>query len=139
MSTASDGVLSGGHKSAFAAGDITGNEAMKTGPWGTPKAARITASTSEPDAQPRHCRRCGLPVFMPRKQLCVACRASAAVRHKANKAAHRLLTHDPLVAHDRHLRRTYGLSLDDYNALLATQGGVCAICKRPERRVSGRK
>ena len=27
-----------------------------------------------------------------------------------------------------HLRRTFGLSLDDYDAMLAAQGGGCAIC-----------
>lgn len=29
---------------------------------------------------------------------------------------------------DQHLRRTFGMSLEDYEALLAAQGGVCAIC-----------
>jgi broad specificity phosphatase PhoE len=31
---------------------------------------------------------------------------------------------------DYHLRRTYGITLEDYNRLLEEQGGVCAICKR---------
>jgi hypothetical protein len=32
---------------------------------------------------------------------------------------------------DRDLRRLYGMRLDHYELLLARQGGVCAICKRP--------
>jgi hypothetical protein len=27
-----------------------------------------------------------------------------------------------------HLRKSFGLSVEDYDALLASQGGVCAIC-----------
>ena len=37
---------------------------------------------------------------------------------------------------NRRLKTTYGLSIDDYNALLARQGGACAICrKQPEQRL----
>ena len=31
---------------------------------------------------------------------------------------------------DAYLRRTYGLGLEDYLQLLASQGGGCAICKK---------
>jgi len=35
----------------------------------------------------------------------------------------------------RNLKRTYGLSLDDYNVLLDKQGGRCAICgEKPNKR-----
>jgi hypothetical protein len=29
----------------------------------------------------------------------------------------------------RHLRRTYGISVDEYEELLEAQGGVCAVCR----------
>ena len=31
----------------------------------------------------------------------------------------------------RRLRRVYGISRDEYEALLARQGGVCGICRKP--------
>jgi hypothetical protein len=34
---------------------------------------------------------------------------------------------------DRYLSKTYGISLDDYNRMLSAQGGVCAMCKSPEK------
>ncbi len=33
---------------------------------------------------------------------------------------------------ENHLKKTYGLSLDDYDKLLAGQDGVCKICHRPK-------
>lgn len=33
-------------------------------------------------------------------------------------------------AHGRHIEKTYGITLDEYEAIKTFQGGVCAICKR---------
>jgi hypothetical protein len=45
------------------------------------------------------------------------------------------------VKRDRYLRRSYGISEDEYNEIFSTQGGVCAICfcgpeKTPRRRLA---
>lgn len=36
-----------------------------------------------------------------------------------------------------HLRQTYGMTAADYDAMLAAQGGVCAICRKFETRRDG--
>lgn len=36
---------------------------------------------------------------------------------------------------NRYMLRKYGITLDRYKEMLTEQGGVCAICKRPERSI----
>ena len=38
---------------------------------------------------------------------------------------------DPDRARDLRLRRIYGITAEQYDRILAFQGGTCAICKRP--------
>ena len=51
-------------------------------------------------------------------------------RVRANWKKWRARGRDTIVNGD--LRRTFGISLADYNAMLKAQGGTCAICRRPE-------
>lgn len=39
---------------------------------------------------------------------------------------------------DNFLRKTYGITLDQYNQMLKDQNGCCAICKKPETTVDAR-
>ena len=38
-------------------------------------------------------------------------------------------------SHESHLKRTYGISREDYEALYRFQGGICYICHRPGRTI----
>lgn len=67
--------------------------------------------------------------FRPHKQtrdrLQPSCRVCDNRRSNAYNKAHR---HQTINAH---LRRTFGISLEDYNTILERQHGCCAICHRP--------
>lgn len=41
----------------------------------------------------------------------------------------------PMRVRESALRRNYGITIADYDRMYAEQGGVCAICKQPERLV----
>lgn len=43
---------------------------------------------------------------------------------------------NPRRAHDTMLKRSYGIRVEDYERMFVEQGGVCAICQKPETRTS---
>lgn len=89
----------------------------------------------------RTCRACG--VFKPVSEL----RKNKACRLGVTKICNRCVSEQvmrrrdeaPDVALNSHLRRTFGITLDQYNALLERQNGVCAICGEPPTIIMGRR
>jgi hypothetical protein len=56
---------------------------------------------------------------------------------KRNAAQRRFTAAHPERVRNSKLKNLYGISSDDYDALLAIQGGVCGLCQRPP--VPGRR
>jgi hypothetical protein len=64
--------------------------------------------------------------------------ANAAAWRKANleRARATRRARSPLIrerTRDQHLRRTFGISSEEYDSMLARQGGVCAVCRQPPK------
>jgi hypothetical protein len=61
-------------------------------------------------------------------------RARQAYADDDRRRAKRRIEHSRTYRREERLKQVYGLSVEDYDAMLERQGGVCAICKRkPER------
>lgn len=61
-------------------------------------------------------------------------------RYKRRRAAHSAryrLTHppDPKTMRSHRLRLSYGITPEQYDAILASQDGLCALCLRPPKKV----
>ena len=61
---------------------------------------------------------------------CKTCQRRDAERWRAEHPEPR---YDAEYQRNHHLMRQYGITANQYDALLANQGGVCAVCRRPER------
>ena len=59
----------------------------------------------------------------------------------AKQSALRYRSKPEVILHERkrYLKKKYGISFDDYENLFRLQGGVCAVCNRPETMSIGRK
>lgn len=48
-------------------------------------------------------------------------------------------TRNPIIAKKGHLKRKFGLSLEDYERMLSEQDGACKICRKIETRMNNKK
>jgi hypothetical protein len=90
------------------------------------------------------CTRCGKPRPLAdfhkrarskdgRHPYCKTCNKANAAEWRRNNPERR-----KAISRRYHLDSTYGLSTAEYDAMLAAQGGGCAICHRPEPMGRGR-
>jgi hypothetical protein len=64
------------------------------------------------------------------KTECKVCTVSRSKRNRKEDA--------DVYDRERHLMQTYGLTLEDYDSLLISQEGCCAICNSPDPKGKGR-
>ena len=77
------------------------------------------------------CRYCGRPIERAQKDpVCRACDASRARDYRKRP-------HVRAAKVNQFRLRAYGVTADEYDRLLTAQGGVCAVCLRPERALRG--
>ncbi len=123
---------------------------MEKSPWGVSRAARellpatpiLIAAAAAADRllrMPVPCERCGGEKTPRRPDGYLLCKPCANAARRVLRSQKTRPSETPDAAYDRWLRRAYGITLIHYNKMLALQGGVCALCQRPERVVSGKK
>jgi hypothetical protein len=71
-----------------------------------------------------------------RKEYMVKYRRTPEALQRERESGLRYYKKNRHVEKNGHLKRTFNITLDDYNRMLEDQNGVCAICKRTETRKS---
>jgi hypothetical protein len=61
-------------------------------------------------------------------------RTNPGFREKENAAGRKWYRKNSEVEHNGHLKRTFGITREDFNQMMGSQNGVCDICKNPESR-----
>jgi len=82
----------------------------------------------------KRCRKCKrwLPFSSFHKSQAYMEGVRARCKECVNK--HNKETRDPVNRRKIHMRYAFGMTMHQYNKMLEEQGGVCAICKKPETR-----
>lgn len=75
-------------------------------------------------------RRATDPEYLERRR--AKCRRHYAMTKEARRVSRKKWADaHPGYAHDWHLRNEFGITTEQYNAMLAAQNGLCAICHKP--------
>lgn len=86
------------------------------------KACNLAAQKARRDANPE-----------PNRARARAWQKANPERYRANQVAYRDSGRKRIASRKSYLKRTYGLTVEQYDEMLAAQGGGCAICGRPPR------